>query len=171
MKDISEIDKCFDKYVKTLESKLVDAQQHATESMFDEARDRIDIPEEARNIQQFVDYAESLQIKPAEFVSKEEIKSSVFSDLVVADGSKWDGVPIGAFLEWGTGPLGEDTNSFPHGYPYTTEEPWDAHTDLQLKYTGTWGIAARPHMYPALVMTEQLFIQNVKEAQEEAWTT
>lgn len=170
MKDISQIDKCFDKYVKTLESKLVDAQQHATEYMFDEARERIEIPEEARNIQQFVDYAESLQMKQAEF-ENEEIKSSVFSDLVVADGSKWDGVPIGAFLEWGTGPLGEDTNGFPHGYPYTTEAPWDAHTDIQFKNIGTWGIAARPHLYPALVMTEKVFIANVKEAQEEAWTT
>ena len=169
MKDISEIEKSFEQYIKTLESKLITAQQNATESMLEEARDRIEIPEEARNIQQFVDYAESLQIKPAEY-DGETIKSSVFSDLVVADGSKWDGVPIGAFLEWGTGPLGEGTNGFPHGYPYTTEAPWDAHTDIQLMNTGTWGIAARPHLYPALVMTEQILLLNVKEALEESWT-
>lgn len=123
---------------------------------------------EARNIQQFVEYENSLQ--------RSDVKSegdkhavSIFSELVVQDGSKWDGVPIGAFLEWGTGPLGEDSNAYEHGYPYTTKAPWDEHTTIQWSQTGTWGIEARPHLYPALVAGKNTLIEDIKEKVKDTW--
>lgn len=168
MKDISVIDKEFDKYVRSLKSKLVEAQQHATEYMFEDAKENIEIPDEARNTAQFVAYADSIKTKDAELKGN-EIKSSVYSDLLVGGTSKWAEVPVGAFLEWGTGPLGEESHIYEHGYPYTTLEPWDFHTWLQLQQTGNWGIVARPHLYPAFLRTRWIFQANVKEAIEEAW--
>lgn len=169
MKDIRELDKEFNKFLKTLENKAIDAQQHATEFMDEEAKSRLEIPEEARNTQQFVDYSNSLKIKKAQ-KDGNEIVSSVYSDLLVGgDDPKWQNVPVGAFLEWGTGPLGEGSNNYPHGYPYTTKEPWDQHTWLQLLQTGSWGITARPHLYPAFLRTRRILMENIKEAIEEAW--
>ncbi len=118
------------------------------EQMLKEAKDRVEIPSEARNPQQFVQYRDSLKYKVENEDNKYTIK--VYSDLVVNDGSKWDGVPIGAFLEWGTGPMGDSSNNYPHGYPYTIDKPWDEHSTIQYVQTGTWGITARPHLYPTL---------------------
>ena len=169
MKDISELDASFDGFVRKMKLKLVEAQQHATEYMEKDAKDRIEIPPEARNTNQFVMYENSLQTKNAQW-ERNEIHSSVFSELLVGgDDPKWKDVPVGAFLEWGTGPLGESSNLYEHGYDYTTIEPWDMHTWLQYMQTGSWGITARPHLYPALLHTYQIFEDNVKEAVEESW--
>ena len=170
MKDISEIVKSYDAYINRLKKKLVDAQEHATEYMDEDARSRIEIPPEARNTSQFVAYANSLKIKKAQ-IDNNEIKSSVYSDLLVGgDDPKWGDVPVGAFLEWGTGPLGEESHIYEHGYDYTTIQPWDMHTWLQLQQTGNWGIVARPHLYPALLHARPILEANIKEAIEEAWT-
>lgn len=168
MKDISQLSGCFSKFVKSMTAKLVDAQSHATDTMKQEAESRIEIPLEARSIEQFVAYSNSLKEKKSGW-ERNEMKSSVYSDLYVYWQKKGIDVPVGAFLEWGTGPMGEDSNDFPHGYDYTTDAPWDLHSHVQMIETGTWGITARPHMYPALVSTQPIFITNVKEAVEEAW--
>ena len=169
MKDISELSKSFDKFIKDLSNNLVDAQQHATEYMREDALERIEIPEEARNTSQFIAYANSLEMKDAEWTGN-EIESSVFSELLVGgDDPKWADVPVGAFLEWGTGPLGENSNLFEHGYPYTTNKPWDMHTWLQFLQEGSWGITARPHLFPAWLHAQKILEQNVEEAVEEAW--
>lgn len=170
MKDISELGKSFDAFLKSLDGKLIEAQNDATQYMFDNAKERIDIPLEARNISQFLAYEQSLKMKSAE-KDGNETESSVYSELLVGgDNPKWQNVPVGAFLEWGTGPMGENSNEFPHGYDYTTEAPWDLHTLAQCEQIGTWGITARPHLFPALVETEFKFASKVKEAVEEAWT-
>lgn len=168
MKDISKLSNEFDKFIDTLKKSLVDNQQKATEYMLDDAKKRIEIPSEARNTFQFVQYEQSLKIKEAEF-NEDSIESSVYSDLLVGGDSKWADVPVGAFLEWGTGPLGEESNLYEHGYDYTTISPWDMHTWLQLQQTGNWGIVARPHLYPAFIHTQNIFINNIKEAIEESW--
>ena len=169
MKDISELTKCYDGFIRSLKKKLVEAQQHATEYMDEDARSRIEIPEEARNTSQFIAYSNSLKVKKAE-LDGNEIKSSVYSDLLVGgDDPKWADVPVGAFLEWGTGPLGEESHIYDHGYDYTTLQPWDMHTWLQWQQTGNWGIVARPHLWPALIHTQQILEDNIKEAIEEAW--
>ena len=169
MKDISELGKSFDAFLNSMKKKLVEAQDHATDDMLDETLARVEIPLEARNIGQFLAYQDSIKKKKAE-LKNNQIESSVYSDLLVGGDSKWAEVPVGAFLEWGTGRFGESSNEYPHGYDYTTEKPWDLHTEMQYRETGSWGITARPHMYPALKATEYLFEQNIKEAIEEAWT-
>ena len=168
MKDISELGKSFDTFISAMKKKLIEAQDHATSDMLDEALQRIEIPLEARNIGQFLAYQESIKKSDAELKGN-EITSSVYSDLLVGGDSKWANVPVGAFLEWGTGRFGESSNEYPHGYDYTTEKPWDLHTYAQFQQTGSWGITARPHLYPALIASEVLFENNVREAVEEAW--
>lgn len=168
MRDISELNSCFDKYLDKLKENLYNANEDSAEYMFKEATDRVEIPDEARNIHQFVEYAASIRKSSTE-EDGETLKTSVYSDLRVGGDSKWADVPVGAFLEWGTGPLGEDTNDYPHGYPYTTRAPWDEHTAIQEYFTGTWGIAARPHLYPALIATKPIHLDHIKGAIEEAW--
>lgn len=157
-----------DKFIENLKGKMTEACLSTAKEMLDDAKDRIVIPNEARNPAQFMAYKNSLKLSTVE-VKGNEIKVSVYSDLVVSDGSKWDGVPIGAFLEWGTGPMGESSNGYPHGYPYTTKAPWDKHSSMQEIMTGTWGITARPHLYPALMAIKPKFKANVNRKVIEAW--
>ena len=137
------------------------------EQMLKEAKERVEIPSEARNPQQFVQYRDSLKYK----VDKEDNKYiiKVYSDLVVNDGSKWDGVPIGAFLEWGTSPMGDSSNNYPHGYQYTIDKPWDEHSMVQFVETGTWGITARPHLYPTLQSYKSKFKDMVIKELKTQW--
>ncbi len=150
-----------------LESVLKGVCSKIGEDMLKEAKERVEIPTEARNPQQFVQYRDSLKTKTE--VKGNEIITKVYSDLVVNDGSKWDGVPIGAFLEWGTGPMGEDSNNYPHGYPYTTNTPWDSHSTDQYIQTGTWGITARPHLYPTLQSFKPKLKDKIKKELYKQW--
>lgn len=94
-----------------------------------------------------------------------KIITQVYTDLPVGgDNPKWSKLPLGCFLEWGTGPLGEDTNTFPHGYPYTTDQPWNIPTKIQFEKTGTWGMMARPHFVPALQMNKDHYKRKLREA-------
>ena len=137
------------------------------EQMLKEAKDRVEIPSEARNPQQFVQYRDSLKYKVENEDNKYTIK--VYSDLVVNDGSKWDGVPIGAFLEWGTGPMGDSSNNYPHGYQYPIDKRWDEHSTIQFVETGTWGITARPHLYPTLQSYKSKFKDMVIKELKTQW--
>ena len=168
MKDISKLGASFDRFVDDLKKELYEETKHAGEYMEEDARSRIEIPAEARNTYQFIQYSDSIQLKTEQ--KENEIISKVFSELLVGgDDPKWQDVPVGAFLEWGTGPLGEESNMYEHGYDYTTISPWDFHTWLQYQQTGNWGIVARPHMYPALLHSYNVFRENIKEAVETAW--
>lgn len=146
---------------------LEDVAKQIGEEMLKEAKERIEIPSEARNPQQFVQYRDSLKTKTEKQGSS--IVTKVYSDLVVNDGSKWNGVPIGAFLEWGTGPMGDSSNGYPHGYPYTIDKPWDEHSAMQYVQTGSWGITARPHLYPTLLYFKPKFKQKIMEELKKQW--
>jgi hypothetical protein len=111
-------------------------------------------------------YISSIKLGDTE-VKKDIIKTSVFSDLTVWWQKKSMNIPLACFLEWGTGPLGESTNTFPHGYPYTTDQPWNLATEIQLELTGTWGMSARPHFYPALQKNIALYKDNLRKALRE----
>ena len=112
-------------------------------------------------------YISSIQLSDTE-VKGDVIKTSVYSDLLVGgDIPKWQNVPVAAFLEWGTGPLGESTNTYQHGYPYTTDEPWNFIAQMQFEQTGTWGMPARPHFYPALQKNVALYKDNLRKALKE----
>ncbi len=112
-------------------------------------------------------YIASIQLSDTE-LNKNVIKTSIYSDLLVGgDIPKWQNVPVAAFLEWGTGPLGESTNTYEHGYPYTTDEPWNFIAQMQFEETGTWGMSARPHFYPALQKNIALYKDNLRKALKE----
>ena len=168
MRDIKDLAKCIDQFIGRLEPELVKAQRNACEYILDEAKDRIEIPQEARNTLQFIEYEQSLKVSDTENET-DSFSTRVYSDYYVWWEKKGIDVPVGAFLEWGTGPLGEDTNAYDHGYEYTTQGPWDIHTAVQWMETGTWGIMARPHLYPALIDGKEIYKQNIKEAVENAW--
>lgn len=150
-----------------LESLLKGVCEKVGEQMLEEAKERVEIPSEARNPQQFVQYRDSLKTRTE--MQGNNIVTKVYSDLVVSDGSKWDGVPIGAFLEWGTGPMGDSSNGYPHGYPYTIDKPWDEHSAIQYVETGTWGITARPHLYPTLQHFKPKFKNMIMEEFKKQW--
>ena len=112
-------------------------------------------------------YLSSIQLGDTT-IDKDVIKTSVFSDLLVGGNiPKWQNVPIAAFYEWGTGPLGESSNDFEHGYPYTTDKPWNYEAMAQFLDTGTWGMEARPHFYPALQKNIALYKDNLRKALKE----
>lgn len=164
MRSIAEIDYVFKEYTEKLKKRIVEGQQEIAQELKDDIVSRIEVPAEAtRNPQQFEEYINSIQVGETE-VNGNVISTEVFSDLVVVGDPKWNGVPIGAFLEWGTGPLGESTNTYQHGYPYTTEEPWDIYTAMQYIETGTWGIKARPHFYPGLMAIKPKYKEMILEA-------
>lgn len=107
-------------------------------------------------------------IKLSDTEEKENIiKTSVFSDFTVWWEKIGRNIPLACFLEWGTGPLGESTNTFPHGYPYTTDKPWNYEAWAQFFDTGTWGMEARPHFYPALQKNVSLYKDNLRKALRE----
>ncbi len=115
---------------------------------------------------QSADYTSSIKLSDTE-IEKDVIKTSVFSDLIVWWPKKSMNIPLSAFLEWGTGPLGESSNDYPHGYSYTTDAPWNYQAQLQYELTGTWGMEARPHFYPALQKNVALYKENLRKALKE----
>ena len=111
-------------------------------------------------------YISSIKLGDTDF-KDDVIKTSVYSDLLVFWKKIGKNIPLSAFLEWGTGPLGESSNDYPHGYPYTTDQPWNLATEIQLELTGTWGMSARPHFYPALQKNIALYKDNLRKALKE----
>lgn len=91
------------------------------------------------------------------------IKIPIFTDLN-ANWEKHPEVALGALIEWGTGPLGESTNSYEHGFPYTTDVPWNAPTWAQFRRTGTWGGVAQPHFLPGLYANKKTYRANIRKA-------
>lgn len=102
-------------------------------------------------------YKSSIKISPVEHQSRNHT-IKIYTDL----NSGWNNVPLGCLLEWGTGPRGEETNSFDHGYPYRTT-PWLYYNEKYNKWIFTYGMIARPHFYPGLYLNEKYFNQKIKE--------
>lgn len=149
MYKLEDMNKWFDGWTQQMIDKLVSGQDKIAEQLEADVKQRAYVPAEAtRNPSQFTKYISSIK-KSETTVNDNRITTTVASDLVVNDGSKWDGVPIGAFLEWGTGELGYKTNQFQHGFPYTLTGPWDLATQEQWAATNTYGIPAVPHFHPA----------------------
>ena len=170
MKNIEDLDKFLKNFKINLEEQVFEATEETTFQLKKDVVNRIEIPF-SRNPSQFVEYKNSIdydvEVEKQEKNNK-KIKGSVYSELRIESDDKWNGVPVGAFLEWGTGPLGESTNNYPHGYNYT-HHVWDYFTAEQFKTTGTYGIRAKPHFLPALNAIKGKYIENIKEAVKKAW--
>ena len=86
------------------------------------------------------------------------ITARVYTDL----DSGWNGVPLGAFLEYGTGPKGKASNTQAHGYGYR-DTPWVYYDEELQQFFTTEGHVARPHFFPA----EQRTIARLKKDLED----
>ena len=167
-KDINELDKWIESLLEQFKKSLLEENEKIGVEINAEVRNRINIPDKVRNKRQFLEYWASIQNK-TEKEDDEKITTTIFSDLVCGGLTKWANVPVGAFFEWGTGPLGENSNEYPHGYPYTTDAPWDYFTWLQKMEEGSWGIRARPHFVPAFEYYKPIYRKRMLEAFEKAW--
>lgn len=167
MKDLGDFGSWLEKLSSNMEKECEEAMERTIEEQKQKCLSNMEMPTEARNMSQFVAYSQSYKTS----VEKEgdTIKGTLYSDLLVGgDDPKWKDVPVGAFLEWGTGELGFNTNSYPHGYDYTLEI-WDRHTWLQQMQTGTFGIRARPHLIPSFNEIKPVFKENIRKAVKTAW--
>lgn len=125
------------------------------------------------------DIIDSAPIKTGNYISSIEISDTkyengcisteIYTTLKVGgDNPKWENVLLAHFINWGTGPLGESTNFYPHEYPYTTDKPWNEETWIQYRMTGTWGMRANPHFYLSLQKNTDNYLKNLKEAVKNA---
>jgi hypothetical protein len=158
MRDISEMATVLTNKLEEKLEKLKQAQRDTAKVIWEDT-----VNEAPLNVG---DYISSIKLSDTDF-KDDVIKTSVYSDLTVWWPKKSMNIPLSAFLEWGTGPLGESTNTYPHGYPYTTDQPWNLATEIQLELTGTWGMSARPHFYPALQKNIALYKDNLRKALRE----
>lgn len=158
MREISEMATVLTNKLESKLEKLKQAQRDTAKAIWEDTINEAPMTES--------NYISSIQISDTK-EEKDIIKTSVFSDLIVWWAKKGINVPLSAFLEWGTGPLGEDSNNYPHGYPYTTDAPWDAYSFMQMQQTGTWGREAKPHFYPALQKNIALYKENLRKALKE----
>lgn len=157
MRDISEMAVVLTNKLEQKIEKLKEAQRETAKQIMEDTINNA--PNEGN-------YKSTIKLSDTE--EKENIiKTSVFSDFTVWWEKIGRNIPLACFLEWGTGPLGESTNTFPHGYPYTTDKPWNLETEIQQYYTGTWGMEARPHFYPALQKNVSLYKDNLRKALKE----
>jgi hypothetical protein len=158
MRDISEMATVLTNKLEEKLEKLKQAQRETCEQILEDVKSNSPASESS--------YISSIKISNTE--KKENIiKTSVFSDFTVWWEKIGRNIPLACFLEWGTGPLGESSNDYPHGYPYTTDAPWNYETMAQFLDTGTWGMEARPHFYPALQKNIALYKDNLRKALKE----
>lgn len=156
MRDIKHAEEVFSAYLKKKIEKLKEAQRDTATKIWKDVVNAAPTSSGA--------YISSIQLGETEQEGN-TIKTSVYSDLLVGgDIPKWQNVPLAAFMEWGTGPLGESTNTFEHGYSYTTTAPWNFIAQMQYEQTGTWGIVAHPHFFPSLQNNVALYKENIKKA-------
>ena len=158
MRDISEMATVLTNKLEEKLEKLKQAQRDTAKVIWEDT-----VNEAPLNVGS---YTSSIKLGDTE-VKKDIIKTSVFSDFIVYWPKKSMNIPLAAFLEWGTGPLGESSNDYPHGYPYTTDAPWNFIAQMQFEQTGTWGMMARPHFYPALQKNVSLYKDNLRKALRE----
>jgi hypothetical protein len=159
MRDITEMATVLTNKLEQKLEKLKEAQRETAKVIWEDTVNEAPVTE--------ANYISSIQVSDTK-EEKDVIKTSVFSDLLVGgDIPKWQNVPLAAFMEWGTGPLGESTNSYDHGYSYTTDAPWNFIAQMQYELTGTWGMEARPHFYPALQKNVALYKENIRKALKE----
>lgn len=103
-------------------------------------------------------YVESITLGPT-IVEKHSVITEVYTAQTLGErGStnpRWVNVPLGALLEWGTGPEGASTGEAEeYGYSYTMD--WR-------------GMVARPHFKPNLYRIKPLYKEKLREAVKLSW--
>lgn len=164
MRVIGSLKEIVEHQSESMVQRIQNAQHEFCERFKDEIVSNIEIPPntEAMNPGQFITYESSLKVSDT-VRENNVITTKVYSDYTVYWAKKGIDIPVGVFLEWGTGPLGEDSNIYEHGYPYTTEAPWNEHALYQFLTTGIWGIQARPHWWPAIIKYKGKLIEEIEK--------
>ncbi len=149
---------------ENMTKKIEEAQSQFCTNFKDEIVSNIEIPPltEAMNPGQFITYKSSIKVGDT-IRENNIIKTEVYSDYYVYWAKKGIDIPVGVFLEWGTGPLGEGSNIYDHGYPYTTIAPWNEHAMKQYLTTGIWGIQARPHWWPTIIRYKEKLKEEIEK--------
>lgn len=136
---------------------------------------RVELPPEATlldpnlykydTVGQYNTYVNS--IKGTKTVEENETVITVGSDYTVYWDKISSDVPFGVFIEWGTGPIGERTNTYPHGYDYSNIVPWDAATNEQANMFNEWGLSAHPHFTPGFNAYKRRIKETIRKAIKE----
>ena len=156
MKDIAKMSFYLEKSIrKRVIPKLIKATQETIEQIHSDVKANAPIRSGV--------YASSIKYKTATFKDN-VISAEVYSDLLVGgDNPKWANLPLACFIEWGTGIVGANSNTFNHGFPYTMNS-WTYYDKYLHKFIKTKGQIARPHFYPALQNNVGFFKSKIKEA-------
>ena len=97
------------------------------------------------------------------------VTTSVYSDMLVGgDNPKWQNVPLGSLLEWGTGLKGLQTNTQNHGFPYRMT-PWRYYYKKIGQWVTTIGMIARPHFLPAMLLNKRKYVREIRKAVFRFW--
>lgn len=108
-------------------------------------------------------YRNSIVVSSTEWQGN-SCSTRVYSDMLVGgDSEKWKDVPLGCFLEWGTGSVGASTNTQNHGYPYRMT-PWTYYNKRYGRWITTRGMVARPHFLPPMMLHKKEYSKKMRKA-------
>lgn len=139
------------KYAKSLDNKLEEIVNQTLDYTYKELIDAMPVRSGV--------YLNNTDIDYAKRDSDGLIKGRAYNNVMTAKSGKWKNVPLACLLEWGTGIVGQGSNTYPHGYPYR-QTPWTYYDKYLHMLVTTNGMIARPHWYPtyekASIKIEQL---------------
>lgn len=108
-------------------------------------------------------YRDSIKVSPTEWKGDTCI-TRIFSDMLVGgENPKWQNVPLGALLEWGTGSVGASSNTQNHGFPYRMT-PWTYYNKRYERWITTNGMIARPHFLPPMLRHKKDYKKAMRKA-------
>ncbi len=138
-----------------MREKIAEAQHEYAEMLCDEIKTLAPVDTGA--------YRDSIKVSPTEWDGK-TCKTVIYSDMLVGgDSEKWKDVPLGAFLEWGTGRMGAMSNTQNHGFPYRLT-PWTYYNERYERWITTNGMVARPHFLPPMLLHKKDYKKYIRRA-------
>ena len=156
MRDIGQLTTYINETIeKKILPDLIDAQRETAEQIQEDAI--------AKAPKDTGAYAKSIKVGKTKIEGK-EISTEIFTDLVVGEG-KWSTVPLGTWLEYGTGIVGQRSNKIDHDFEYR-QTPWVYFNERLNRFVFTEGMVARPHFYFALQKNIGLYEKKILEAIE-----
>ena len=152
---IAEYDKRFIVLGNNLRARIADAQHRFAEMICEEVRENAPVDTGQ--------YQNSIVVSPTGWQGNTCI-TRVYSDLLVGgDNEKWAKVPLGVFLEYGTGLKGEATNTQEHGFPYR-QTAWTYYNERYDQWITTTGMIARPHFLPPMLLHRKEYTREMRRA-------
>lgn len=155
MRSIDQLSKSILDWGNLVEERLIKAQQETAQKICEDVKSMAPIRSGR--------YSSSIKVSETVFQDN-KYRTMIYTDLLVGgDNPRWQNVPLGALLEWGTGIQGATTNTYPHGYGYRLT-PWCYYDEYLHQYVTTDGMIARPHFSPALFQNKNYYNKKIREA-------